>query len=164
MEWKALHQHYRTIMKEHQLYVCDVVRQLGGQSSSTYVRYLSEDGYLRSPANKVGTTGRGVRDLLNSGLHKIDWQPSTASYEDKLYELPIDHMYMHFRLLDVYEAPGVNTPHLSVSLCMDEGYMMTKEALAIFFTIDGVVPIIDEVNKLYQLVLREPSYIPLGDR
>ena len=163
-EWQLLHQHYMKVKKEHLLLTCDIVRQLGEPNYYSYKNYLSPEGINRTPSTRPGTVGRKMRDLLKTGLDKTDWKPSTASYENKLSEMPIDHMYMSVHISDYEHKGAVEIPILSVNLTMDEGPMMSKEQLAFMFTIDGVVPIIGEVNKCYQLVLREDGYIPIGDR
>lgn len=163
-EWQLLHQHYMKVKKEHHLLTCDIVRQLGEPNYYSYINYLSSSGIDRTPSTRPGTVGRKMRDLLKTGLDKTDWKPSTASYEDKLSEMPIDHMYMHVYVNGYQREGAIGIPILSVGLIMDEGPMMSKEQLAFMFTIDGVVPIIGEVNKCYQLVLRQDGYIPIGDR
>jgi hypothetical protein len=162
--WQQLHQHYTKIKKDYDLKTCDVIRQLGGENSCVYTNYLSEDGLLRTPSTREGTVGKKIRDLLTSGLNKTDWKPSTATYIDKLQELPINNCYMHYRVLNTEACNNGATPELEIGLCMDEGYMMSKEELSRMFTIDGIVPIIVHVSKWYQAVLRNYPYTPIGDQ
>lgn len=161
--WQLLHQHYTKVKLEHQLYTCDIIRQLGGKNYHSFINYLSPEGIDRTPSNRENTVGRTMRDLLTSGLNKTDWLPSTASYVDKLSEMSIDHCYMNVHVLNEEACKQGAIPELEVDLCMDEGVMISKPVLASMFTIDGIVPNIVNVGKSYQLVLRE-NYTPIGDR
>ncbi len=162
--WQKLHHHYTKIKNDYQLYSCDIIRQLGHIHSISYNDYLSENGWRRNPAAKQGTVGGKLRDILTSGLSKIDWSLSTASYIDKLHELPIDHCYMHYSVKNEKECGEGAVPELEIGLTMDEGVMMSKEELSRYFTIDGVVPIIVEITKMYQAVLRNYDYVAIGDQ
>jgi hypothetical protein len=69
---------------------------------------------------------------------------------------------MHFIILNENDCKNGGIQELDIGLTMDEGLMMTKEKLLNYFTID--VPIIVNVSKWYQAVLRNYDYIPIGDQ
>lgn len=160
MNWQNLHNHYTMIKNKHHLISADILRQLGEYPTCAYIGYLNPSGYDRHPSNKIGTVGRTLRDILIKGLTKTDWTPSTATYSEKLYDRGYNHMYMTIRVIN---NSNIN-PELEITLCMDEGPMLTKDILADMFTIDNIKPTIVNVYKSYQLVYRDYTYIPIGDQ
>jgi len=160
--WKQLHQHYTKIKKDYHLTGYDIYRQLNVYPYYSYVQYLHESGIQRCPSNKPGTTGHEIRQILTNGLSKTDWKASNSSYEEKLQELLSYHNRMHILSVNVNIVNKI--PELDVTLCMDEGPMLSKETLIDMFTIDHVVPKITNISKAYQLLYRDYPYTPIGDR
>ena len=145
--WKIIHNHYTNIKKQYNLTSSDILRQLGCQQPNIgHLEYLSDKGVYRQPSTKQGTVGRKFYDIIIPGLKKVDWQLSTASYNDKLRELNIDMGYLYITVDIVNEESCNATPDIIIYLCLDEGSALTKEQLTRMFTIDNVIPNIVEIH------------------
>ena len=143
-EWLRLHKHYQKVKSDYNLLSSDIFKQLSFEYRLTHLEYLSESGINRNPATKLGTVGRATRDILKSGLSKIVWLPSTATYKDKLIELCISNPYIkaHF----VNHDKETLRPQINITINIDETSIYTKEQLQYMFTIDNEIPIILEVT------------------
>jgi len=145
--WKIVHNHYTNIKLQYHLTSSDILRQLGCQQPNiVYLEYLSDNGINREPSTKQGTVGRKFYDILIPGMKKVDWEPSTACYSDKLRELNIDMGYLYITVDTINETSFNATPDIIVDLNLDEGPALNKEQLTIMFTIDNVIPNIVEME------------------
>lgn len=146
MDWIELWNHYNEVKTKHNLISSDIFKQLSVKNYHSYLQYLSKDGYNRTPSTKHGTVGRALRDILNKGLSKTDWEKSTATYEDKLREL---YLYELHAYVMSYDAAG--HPILQIHMIVDIWGDLSENELIDIFTIDDVIPKIDEINRLHYL-------------
>jgi hypothetical protein len=150
MNWIQLWTHYDEIKTKHNLISSDVFKQLAVKNYHSYLRYLSKDGYKRTPSNKQGTVGKRLQDILNKGLSKTDWSESTATYEDKLRELYLYELHAHVMS---YDAAG--RPIIQIYVVADIWGNISENELIHTFTIDGIIPKIGELNRLQYLIMHQ---------
>lgn len=166
--WKHLHIHYTKVKVDNNLTGYDIFRQLNVRPRYSMVQYLHPSGAQRCPSNKPGTVGHEVRQVLTAGLTKTDWKPSNSSYEEKLREVLCNFNRMWLLSVNVVNTDsgciGKNIPELDVTLCTDEGPMVTEQTLVEMFTIGNTVPKIVQISKAYQLLYRAYPYTSIGDR
>lgn len=152
MNYAHLWQHYDNIKKKYNLTYTDILKQMDVYPSSVYISYLADKN--RTPSDKSGTIGRCFRDLLNKNITKIDWSSSTSSYEDKLNEIMVtNHRYItahpSSKCKDCIQCHKCSiNPSIDVNINISEATdVWTHEQLQRMFTIDGIVPTINQINK-----------------
>jgi hypothetical protein len=155
--WSQIHDHYTAIKKQYSLTVTDIIKQCGEHPYSYMITYMCSTGRRRQPSTKKNTCGRHMWDFAIKNLKKNDWGLSSMSYEEKLNEMSIEG---RFYGMDVYffdKPHDPKIPELIVTLNNDNGAepYVNEEYIQYKLTIDGIVPIIREIRRSYNLVYSE---------
>lgn len=144
------------IKDKYNLTSYDILIQLNAPCYVTYREYLSINGKERCPATREGTVGRKIWEILLPGLKKKDWLPSISGYKEKLEENKCNGMYYDYDFYFInYEN---NIPIIDICINHEEYYNTnniinnpSKDTLSEFFTIDQIVPKINEISNRYWL-------------
>lgn len=154
-KWLEIWHYYQNIKKIYNLTSYDILTQLNAPCYITYREYLSIHGKERVPATRQGTVGIKMWEILIPGLKKNDWLPSISGYKEKLEENKCNGMYYNYDFHINYEN---NIPVINVCIHHEEYYNPnniiknpSKDTLSEFFTIDGIVPVINEISNSYWL-------------
>ena len=83
--WNTLRTHYNEIKDTYQLTYTDLLRQLGLYPYDSYINKLYNT-YGNIPSSRMGTSGIQLWNTLIDNLNKTDWQPSNATYTERLNE------------------------------------------------------------------------------
>lgn len=155
-KWLEIWNYYQNIKEKFNLTSYDILNQLNVPCYITYREYLSINGKEIIPAIREGSIGRKIWEILLYGLNKKDWLPSISGYKEKLEENKCNGMYYNYDFHFInYEN---NIPLIDVFINHEEYYNINnilnnpnKEYLSKFFTIDKIVPKINEISNTYWL-------------